>query len=210
MRHFVSKAGIFTLSNAEELQKTVINVASSDIGFPARDEPCKNKNLSQLAISNFNMGNTFFLNACVQKVVQRMPFNDTLILGASCLNPLCALSLVASPRRFPLALGVLTDFQWMTGLQAQLLHHYYMKLCSECTAATQFAHFDAKQQRFHSQCTELNVLSTSQEGASTRNIASRGDTGKHSRFFFFPFDCSLIYLPSSRWCHLLTWGTWIT
>ncbi|KAH8022062.1 hypothetical protein HPB51_021514 [Rhipicephalus microplus] len=85
--------------------------------------------------------------ACAQKVVERSPLKYKLTVGAGCLDPVCALSLEAGPRRLTLALEVLSEHHWMTGLQAERAHRSYLKVCSESSTRAQLANFDRKKQR---------------------------------------------------------------
>ncbi|KAH8033686.1 hypothetical protein HPB51_015308 [Rhipicephalus microplus] len=127
------------------LPENAVNVAAFDVGFLAKNELRKNKKLSQLAIMNFKKGCIWFVKACAQKGVERSPLKYKLAMGAGCLDPVCALSLEAGPRRLTLALEVLSEHHWMTGLQAERAHRSYVKVCSE--SSTRLANFDRKKQR---------------------------------------------------------------
>lgn len=104
---------------------------------------------------NFKKCCISFVKPCAQKVVERLPLKYKFAVGAGCLDPVCALSLEAGPRRLTLALEVLSEHHWMTGLQAQRAHRSYVKVCSESSTQAQLANFDRKQQRLDTLWTNI-------------------------------------------------------
>ncbi|KAH6935107.1 hypothetical protein HPB50_003423 [Hyalomma asiaticum] len=137
------------------IPENAVNVAAFDLGFSTKNELRKNKKLSQLAIMNFKKCCISFVKACAEKVVERSPLKYKLAVGAGCLDPVCALSLEAGPRRLTLALEVLSEHHWMTGLQAERAHRSYVKVCSESSTQAQLANFDRKQQRLDTLWTNI-------------------------------------------------------
>lgn len=103
--------------------------------------------MPQLTLHQFKKDCVAFVKACCQKVVERSPLKYKLTRGASCLDPTFALSPEAGPKRLTLALEVLSEQQWMTGLQAERAHRSYIEVCSSSLNQEKLKNFDTKEQR---------------------------------------------------------------
>lgn len=130
-----------------EKLENCIPVPTFDIGFAAKNELRKVPKMPQLTLHQFKKDCVSFVKACCQKVVERSPLKYKLTRGASCLDPTFALSPEAGPKRLTLALEVLSEQQWMTGLQAERAHRSYIEVCSSSLNQEKLKNFDRKEQR---------------------------------------------------------------
>ncbi|KAG0410362.1 hypothetical protein HPB47_012507 [Ixodes persulcatus] len=81
--------------------------------------------------------------------MERSPLKHKLTRGASYLDPVFALSQEAGRKQLTLALEVLSEGQWLTGLQAKRTHRSYVQICSLGLAQENVKDFDRKEQRFN-------------------------------------------------------------
>lgn len=130
-----------------EKLENCVPVPAFDIGFAAKNELRKAPKIPPLSLLQFKKDCVSFIKACCQKVVERSPLKYKLTRGASCLDPALALSLEAGPKRLTLALEVLSEHQWLTGLQAERAHRSYIQICSLSLAQAKLKNFDRKEQR---------------------------------------------------------------
>lgn len=130
-----------------EKLENCIPVPAFDIGFAAKNELRKVPKMPQLTLHQFKKDCVSFIKVCCQKVVERSPLKYKLTRGASCLDPTFALSPEAGPKRLTLALEVLSEHQWLTGLQAERAHRSYIQICSLSLTQAKLKNFDRKEQR---------------------------------------------------------------
>ncbi|CAN7984064.1 unnamed protein product [Ixodes hexagonus] len=132
-----------------DLQKpeNCIAVAAFDVGCAAKNELRKAPKLPQLRLLKFKKDCVSFVKVCSRKVMERSPLKHKLTRGASCLDPAFALSPEAGRKRLTLALEVLSEDQWLTGLQAERTYRSYTKICSLGLAQEKLKGFDRKEQR---------------------------------------------------------------
>lgn len=88
-----------------------------------------------------------FVKACSQKIIERSPLKYKLTRGASCLDPVIALSPDLGPKRLTLALDALSENGWMSGLEAERAHRSYIHVCKLGPAQARLRDFDRKEQR---------------------------------------------------------------
>ncbi|CAN7997184.1 unnamed protein product, partial [Ixodes hexagonus] len=79
--------------------------------------------------------------------MERSPLKYKLTRGASCLDPSSALSPEVGEKQLCIALGVLTERQWPTGLEAERTHRSYVDVCSLSSVQAALEVFDRKEQR---------------------------------------------------------------
>lgn len=87
--------------------------------------------------------------------MERSPLRYKLTRGATCLDPACALLVEVGEKRLTIALEVLTEHQWLTGLEAERAHRSYVQVCSLSSTQACLKNFDRKQHRLDSLWFEL-------------------------------------------------------
>ncbi|XP_077511308.1 uncharacterized protein LOC144121784 [Amblyomma americanum] len=133
----------------------MVSAAAFDIGFAAKNEFRKIPKPSQLTVLSFKKDCISFVKRCSQKVMERSPLQYKLTRGASCLDPASALSPEAGAKKLCMALEVLTEHQWMTGLEAERTHRSYVEVCSLSSVQVALRSFDRKEQRLDALWFEL-------------------------------------------------------
>ncbi|CAN7981355.1 unnamed protein product [Ixodes pacificus] len=132
-----------------------VAAAAFDIGFAAKNELRKIQKPSQLTVLGFKKDCISFVKRCSQKVMERSPLKYKLTRGASCLDPASALSPEVGEKQLCIALEVLTEHQWMTGLEAEQTHRSYVDICSLSSVQAALKDFDRKEQRLDALWFEL-------------------------------------------------------
>ncbi|XP_075556329.1 uncharacterized protein LOC142588454 [Dermacentor variabilis] len=138
-----------------EKPENIVFVNAFDVGFAAKSELRKAAKPSQLALLTFKKECISFLKVCSQKIMERSPLKYRLTTGVSCLDPVCALSVEVGKRRLAIALEILTQHRWLTGLKAERAHRSYVQVCSLSSAQLLLKNFDRTAQRLDTLWFEL-------------------------------------------------------
>lgn len=134
----------------------MIPVATFDIGLAAKSELRKLPKPSHIAVVNFKRECISFVKACSKKIIERSPLKYKLTRGANCLNPaVCATSVGAGQKQLNIALEVLIEHGWLSGLQAERASRSYVQVCSTSTAQALMQNFDRTRQRLETLWVEL-------------------------------------------------------
>lgn len=134
----------------------MIPVAAFDIGLAAKSELRKLPKPSHIAVVNFKRECISFVKACSKKIIERSPLKYKLARGANCLNPaVCATSVGAGQKQLNIALEVLIEHGWLSGLQAERASRSYVQVCSTSTAQALMQNFDRTRQRLETLWVEL-------------------------------------------------------
>lgn len=124
-----------------------VAAAAFDVGFATKIELRKKPKVAQLTMLTFKRDCMSFVKACSQKIIERSPLKYKLTRGASCLDPVIALSPDLGPKRLTLALDALSENGWMSGLEAERAHRSYIHVCKLGPAQARLRDFDRKEQR---------------------------------------------------------------